>query len=128
MLNYMFDHLWALLVFLGMLYSADYYLTIIGARLYRKQQHILIEGGYELNPNFEKDIDALKQVSPKFLCILAGMLALYTLIWYGVHVGFDAKEHVDRIVSRIIFDLMVGMFAGLQITIIGGHAINIGLF
>ena len=38
------------------LYTSDYYLTIWGSRLYRRQKFIEMEGSYELTAEFQDDI------------------------------------------------------------------------
>jgi hypothetical protein len=62
------DNLWVCLLTWLVLYISDYYLTIWGAHLYRSgaQEHIVYEGSYELTPQFQKDIDALKLFSLNF--------------------------------------------------------------
>jgi hypothetical protein len=66
------------------IYLADYYLTIYSARLLhgRARKYILIEGSYELTPVFQKDVDALRLLSPAFLIRLAASVPLLVLIWW----------------------------------------------
>ena len=47
-------------------------LTLVGARLYRRgaNKHMVFDGSYELTPMFQKDVDALRGISPRFVAIL----------------------------------------------------------
>ena len=68
------------------LYISDYYLTLHCARLYRSgvNQTIVFEGSYELTPYFQKDIDSLKILSPRF--VFALLLSAFWLVgiwWIG---------------------------------------------
>jgi hypothetical protein len=65
-------------------YIADYYLTIYAARLYRTtaQAHFNVLGSYELTPYFQKDVNALKLVSARFVAMLVLSWVLITLIWF----------------------------------------------
>lgn len=65
-------------------YCLDYFQTIRGARLYREvgSQHITFEGSYELNPVFQRDIDRLRMVSPRFIALLVGTSILFGLYWW----------------------------------------------
>jgi hypothetical protein len=62
------------------LYCSDYFMTITCARLYRMQDKVEFEGSYELNPLFEREIDALRRISPRFLVLLiVTTLALFLM-------------------------------------------------
>lgn len=64
------------------LYISDYYLTIWGAYLYAKggKNHLTIEGSYELNPTFEKDINLLRTISPRFLFYLLAFTLVLLMV------------------------------------------------
>lgn len=85
MLDYLYDHLWATLGSLLTLHLTDYGLTIAGARRYRAQKHYQVEGSYELNPRWEKDVNALRRFSPKYLLMLALAMLFYTVVWFWLH-------------------------------------------
>ncbi len=69
--------LWALL------YVGDYALTIYGANLYQSKlkAHIVFAESYELTPYFQKDINALRLLSPRFIFLLLVSTALLGVIW-----------------------------------------------
>ena len=71
--------LWALL------FGLDYALTLRGAKLYREigKKYQDIEGSYELNPQFQKDIDQRRLISRKFLLLLLLVGALIAIEWFG---------------------------------------------
>src|SRR5467141_2641741 len=68
-----------------LLFISDYYLTLWGAREYRRNArvHIELAGSYELEPRFQKAIDELRHISPqiafRLLLFAAGLLLLWWL-------------------------------------------------
>lgn len=77
-------HLWLVLILWGMIYLSDYYLTIYSAYLYQThlKKYIIFEGSFELTPYFQKDVNALRWISPRFLALWALSLILLGLIWF----------------------------------------------
>jgi ribosomal protein S18 acetylase RimI-like enzyme len=77
-----------------LLFISDYYLTLWGAIEYRRsaRAHVELGGSYELEPVFQKDIDALRRVSPEGLFqLLLASAALLFLWWLSVrNVGYPA--------------------------------------
>src|SRR5574341_791439 len=69
--------LWAII------YTSDYYLTIYAARLYEAgaNQHFGFGGSVELTPYYQKDVDRLTSLSPRFLLMLMLSSALLVAIW-----------------------------------------------
>ena len=67
----------------ALIYISDYVLTITCARLYRRNvaSKIVFEGSFELNPIFQRDVDSLKIVSPRFLLLLLLTSTLFTIYW-----------------------------------------------
>jgi hypothetical protein len=73
----------AIAIFLAV-FASDSLLTIHAARLYHKgaDQIIGLEGSYELNPAFVKEVDRLRALGPRFVAML-GIYSLAILgIWY----------------------------------------------
>jgi hypothetical protein len=69
----------AIVIFLAVFVS-DSLLTIHAARLYHNgaDEVIGLDGSYELNPAFVKEVDHLRYISPRFVA----MLGVYSLsIW-----------------------------------------------
>jgi hypothetical protein len=64
------------------LYVSDYALTIACARLYLGQDRIAFEGSYEITPVFQRDVNALRRISPRFLAILVASTAY--LAWLSL--------------------------------------------
>ncbi|HET8685742.1 MAG TPA: hypothetical protein VFM18_03645, partial [Methanosarcina sp.] len=64
------------------LYISDYYLTIYSARGFGEIGHVKFEGSFELTPQFQKDIDALKPVSKRHLILLVLYSLLIVFIWW----------------------------------------------
>ena len=79
-----FEKLWLILPIWVLVYLSDYYLTILGARAYEAgaKEHLLFEGSYELTPTFQKDVDALRVFSPKFLRAVLLTSGFVAALWY----------------------------------------------
>ena len=63
-------------------YISDYYLTIYSARGFKAIGHFQFEGSFELTPQYQKDIDALRPVSKLHLILLVLYSLLILVIWY----------------------------------------------
>lgn len=101
----------------AVLYCSDYYLTIAGARLYAQQDKIKFEGSYELNPLFEKEIDALRHISPRFVAML--ILSTLALLFVGLTLEAD---------MRGFYVFMLGALLLIQLTVHVRHLRNRLLF
>lgn len=64
------------------LYISDYYLTIYSARGFREIGHVKFEGSFELTPQYQKDVDALKPVSKRHVILLVLYSFLLVFIWW----------------------------------------------
>ena len=82
--NFFFASLWPGLAVWSLLYISDYAFTITCARLYRNgiRDRLVFEGSFELNPYFQRDIDSLRRVSPRFVAMffITGLLLCW--IWF----------------------------------------------
>ena len=67
----------------GTLYISDYALTITCARLYQAgvKEKIVFEGSYEITPFFQRDINSLRLISPRFLAMLLFSVGLLAMVW-----------------------------------------------
>jgi hypothetical protein len=88
----MFEHLfedqwWPGLLLWAAIYSSDFIATIMSARLYRMQakDHFVFEGSFEITPSFQKDVDSLRWVSPRFLIALVCSCLVLLAIWWLSH-------------------------------------------
>jgi hypothetical protein len=81
-----FQKLWIILPIWLLLYLSDYYLTILGAYYYKTGgcEHIVFEGSYELTPQFQSDIDALRIFSPRFIFAVLTSSAIIVFFWYNL--------------------------------------------
>jgi hypothetical protein len=66
------DHVWLGPLVWALLYVSDYTLTLTCARLHQAgaRDKIVIDGSYEITPFYQRDIDALRRVSPRFIAVL----------------------------------------------------------
>ena len=64
------------------LYISDYYLTIYSARGFKEIRHFQFEGSFELTPQYQRDIDALKPISKLHITLLILYSLLILAIWY----------------------------------------------
>lgn len=84
MQGFLIEHAWIITILWGIVYLADYYLTIYGARLFREilGPHIQTGGSYELTPVFRKDVDNLRLFSPAFAWRLIFSMAMFPVIYW----------------------------------------------
>jgi hypothetical protein len=100
------------------LYMSDYYLTIYSARGFREVGHFQFEGSFELTPQFQKDIDALKPVSKRHIILLVLFSLLIVLIWWLTkHLLFFPWTYL----------LYLGMFLLLEVAVHLRHLRNVSL-
>lgn len=103
-------HLWPGLTAWIVLYVSDYVLTVVCARLYRKDagEHIVFEGSFELTPQFQADIDALRWISPKFLTALTVSTGMLALIWWQSSISGSAI-YLFVLGATVLLELAVHM-------------------
>jgi hypothetical protein len=102
----------------AMLYISDYYLTLYSARGFREIGHFQFEGSFELTPQYQKDIDALKPVSRRHIILLVLYSLLIVFIWWFT--------------KRLLFFpwtylLYLGMFLLLEVAVHLRHLRNVAL-
>src|SRR5258706_10831875 len=107
---------WPGVILWTMLYISDYYLTIYSARGLKEIGHFQTEGSFELTPQYQKDIDALKPISKRHITLLI----LYSLVLLVLWWVFD----------RLLFfpwayRLYLGMFLLLEIAVHIRHLRNV---
>jgi hypothetical protein len=75
---------WPGVTLVALLYSSDYVLTLISARLYhtRVKQKIVIEGSFELNPIFQKHVDSGRWFSGRWLLGFGTVCVLFLALWW----------------------------------------------
>ncbi len=100
------------------LYISDYSLTIYSARGFREIGHFQFEGSFELTPQFQKDVDALKPVSKRHMIWLVFSSLLIVFIWWFT--------------SQLLFFpwtylLYLGMFLLMEVGVHLRHLRNISL-
>ncbi len=81
--EFLVDNVVIAILFWVILYASDYYLTIHAARLYHAgaNEHFGFGGSVELTPYYQKDVDRLKRVSPRFILMLVLTSAILLTIW-----------------------------------------------
>src|SRR5688572_5770625 len=109
---------WTGIILWMILYASDYYLTIYSARGFREIGHFQFEGSFELTPQYQKDIDALKPVSRLHIILLAFYSLLIVLTWwftqYFVYIHWA-------------YLLYLGMFLLLEVAVHFRHLRNVTL-
>jgi hypothetical protein len=100
------------------LYISDYYFTIYSARGFREVGHFHFEGSFELTPQYQKDIDALRMVSPRHIISLVLSSLLIVLVWWLTNqLPFFPWTYL----------LCLGMFLLIEIAVHLRHLRNISL-
>src|SRR5215510_7209982 len=100
------------------LYTSDYYLTIYSARGFREIGHFQFEGSYELTPQFQKDVDALKPISKRHLGLLAVYSLLIFLLWWAI---------IRYLGSPRLYLLYLGVFLLVEVAVHLRHLRNVFL-
>ena len=118
------EKLWPGLVAWTVLYLSDYSLTIACTRLYQAgaRDKIALEGSYEITPYYQRDINALRRVSPRFVAALILSLVWLSLIWWfamqiwppmysfslGAAVLLELAVHMRHFRNLVLFRALVG--------------------
>ena len=101
----------------GLLYISDYALTTVCARLYGRQETIVFEGSYEIAPFYQRDIDSLRVVSPRFIFILVLTLGGLGFLWI-LNKSSPAPE---------LWQFVLGVLVGAQLAVHMRHLRNLVL-
>ena len=98
------------------LYTSDYYLTVYSARGLKEIGHFQTEGSFELTPQYQKDIDALKPVSKLHVTLLF----IYSLLILGLWWLFDTLFFYPW-----LYRLYLGMFLLIEVAVHIRHLRNV---
>lgn len=109
---------WPGVVLWIILYISDYYLTIYSARGFREIGHFEFESSFELTPQYQKDVNALKPISRLHIILLILYSILLFFIWW--------------LTKRLLFFpwtylLYLGMFLLMEVAIHLRHLRNVSL-
>lgn len=121
LLQVLTDHLWVALLIWVTVYALDYAMTIRGARLYDAtgKTYVTFEGSYELTPYYQKDIDALRPVSIRFVVMLGVSSVAIGLVWLlSIRIVFIPQA----------FSFLMGGLLLRQAVVLMRHANNIWLY
>lgn len=100
------------------LYISDYYLTIYSARGFREIGHFQFEV-FELTPEYQKEVEALKPVSKLHITLLSLYSLLLLLIWWLTRNIFPFPW------NYLIYSLYLGMFLLLEVAVHFRHFRNV---
>ena len=103
------------------LYISDYYLTIYSARGFREIGHFQFEDSFELTPQYQKDINALKPVSRRHIVSLILSSLLIVFIWWLT------KRLIPFPWAYFAYLLYIGMFLLIEVAVHLRHLRNISL-
>ncbi len=109
---------WPGVVLWVILYISDYYLTLYSARGFREIGHFQFEGSFELTPQYQKDIDALKPISKLHISLLILYSLLILFIWWFTQ--YFLYLHWAYL-------LYLGMFLLLEVAVHVRHLRNVSL-
>ncbi len=114
------DSVWPGLAGWTVLYVSDYVLTLKGARSYREnaKEKLAHEGSYEITPYFQKDIDGLRSLSPRFFVALAWGELLLLAVWWASR----------RMRLEEVYAFALGAFIVPQAAVHVRHVVNLFLF
>jgi hypothetical protein len=100
---------------------SDYYLTILFARRYKEYLHNYVnyEGSIELTPEFQKDVDELRLVSPQFIIRWLVSSILFYLLWWSTVVDLEQPQ---------IFYILIGAFILRGAVVLLRHFRNLSIY
>lgn len=115
------SNVWVALGLWVCIYVSDYALTLRGAQLYRQgaQAYIRFGGSYELNPIFERDIDAQRRLSRRFVLMLAITCLLIWFAWRGTRI---------HLFPPVAFAFWMGVLLLMEVPVLIRHARNLATF
>ena len=115
------DSPWPGLAAWTLLYVSDYCLTIYCARLYaaKVRAEERLEGSYELTPMFQRDVDAGRRISPRFLLMLFLSTAWLSMMW------LLSRERPRK---PEIYEFVLGMLLLLELLVHVRHIKNVVFF
>ncbi len=118
--QFLYDHVWVAIGLWVAVYISDYTLTLRGARLYQEigKKYREIDGSYELTPSYQRDINALRRFSPRFLASL-WIYALILAVFWALAVYLKTPE---------VFALVLGGPLLLEVVVHLRHVRNIAEF
>jgi len=106
------------LILWAVLYISDYYLTIYSARGFREIGHFQFEGSYELTPQFQADVDALKRISARHIALLVLCSLLIVTLWWVI---------VRLLALPWLYNLYLGLFLLVEVAVHLRHLRNVFL-
>jgi len=95
------------------LFISDYTMTLLCARMYQAgvKEKLVFEGSYEITPYFQKDIDSLRVISPRFLMALVLNCLLMTIVWWC---SYDSE-------IAQLYSFMLGAVISIQLVVHTRH-------
>jgi len=109
---------WQGVILWMILYTSDYYLTIYSARGFREIGHFQFEGSFELTPQYQKDVDALKPISKRHIALLIVYSLLIFILWW---------VFAYILVFPWLYKLYLGMFLLIEVAVHLRHLRNVFL-
>lgn len=109
---------WPGMILWIILYISDYYFTIYSARGFREVDHFQFEGNFELTPQYQKDMEALRPVSELHIILLVAYSLLILVIWWITRLSFYMQW---------AYPLYLGMFLLLEVAVHLRHLRNVAL-
>ena len=109
---------WPGLVLWTLIYISDYRMTIASARKQQNHPNLGFEGSFELTPQFQKDVDALKPISRRHILMLLLTNLLLLFMWWT----FSMVEFLQG------FLIPLGMFLLIEVAVHFRHFRSYHLF
>jgi hypothetical protein len=103
-------------------FFADYLLTHLGARASQKvRDRWSVEGSYEMNPTWERQIDSGRILGPRMFVVAALLAVLLAAARLLTWPGGEPLEPA-------FFGFAVGLMLGLQAPVLMTHGANLAMF
>jgi hypothetical protein len=110
---------WPGMVIWAALYISDYALTLKCARMYRRtaSEKIAFEGSFEITPYYQKDVDSLRSISPRFVTALVLSVVYLAVLWW-----------LALATQPALYEFVIGMLISTELAVHHRHIRNLYLF
>lgn len=117
--SWLLERWWAGAALTAVVVASDYGLTHWGARLYRTNSRVAVEGSYETSQTFQSDIDEARTLGIRSLAVLAAYVAV-------VAIAGGLRSQLG--ISGELYLFLVGFFVLQEVPVHLRHLSNIVSF
>lgn len=108
-LDYFLQNFWPCAVLTAVLLISDYYLSLWQSKLYHSgaKEVVTIDGGIELNPQWQKDINKITKLNIRHILQVILFIIILWLVWTLAKMGPDMKPFEFVFGSIVLVQLFI---------------------